>query len=88
MNKIIFVFLILVLSLNILYSQDNLNFEKGKKYKFNLIDDTQIRGIFLNMVAGTINVQTNDKDVITIFKDKILFVSADLTPDKYKYSLR
>jgi hypothetical protein len=85
MFKLIFIILALVSLSGIFYAQDDIDIEKGKKYKFTLIDDTEINGKVIDSDSRIIKVQTKD-DIVTIFKDKIIYAASDLTPYSYKYS--
>jgi hypothetical protein len=86
MNKIIFAVLILASSLAKFYSQDDITIVQGKKYKFVLFDDTQVIGKVISVDAKFVKVQTS-KGVFTVPRENILFISTDLTPEKYDFSL-
>ena len=70
----------------VLYAQDELNIQPGVRYKFILFDDTQIIGKVISVDKGFVKIQTKDKNVVSISKDYILFVTTDLTPEKYESS--
>src|SRR4030095_13097777 len=86
MNKIIFAALVLIFTLTKFYSQEDITIEVGKKYKFVLFDDTQVIGKVIALDEKFVKVQTN-KGVITVSRENILYISTDLTPEKYDFSL-
>jgi hypothetical protein len=67
------------------FSQESLNVEKGKKYKFVLFDETEIIGRVIEADSSIIKVQQETKTVF-IRADNVLYISTDLTPTKYKSS--
>jgi hypothetical protein len=64
----------------------SIDVEAGKNYRFVLFNDTEIIGRVTYADSSIIKVQTKQGN-FNISKDNILYVSTDLTPNKYKYSV-
>ncbi len=63
-----------------------INIENGKSYKFVLFNDTEIIGKVIYADSSIVTVQSK-QGTFNVSKDNILYVSTDLTPNKYKYSV-
>lgn len=68
------------------YSQNSNDISKltlGKTYKIILFDDTEITGKLIGIDSVNVRVETENKNIIIIPKNNILYYSTELEPSKY-----
>jgi hypothetical protein len=69
-----------------IFPQDEPDIEIGRSYKFELIDNSQIIGKVISFDKFKVKIQTKYNGAVNIRRENILFISTDLTPEKYLFS--
>jgi hypothetical protein len=85
-----FVIILLLFQTCVLYSQNQNDVTKiipGKKYKIVLFDDSQVIGVVISIDSVNIIVKTENKTMLIIPRNNVLYYSTNLTPAKYNFSV-
>lgn len=83
----ILTFFAMLLSSSLFAQSDGLDVVTGKKYKVVLFDETEIIGRVMASDSNSIKIQSESKEIVLLRRSNILYITTDLTPSKYLFSL-